>query len=138
MTNFVRSTEASVRTSLAGSILGLTMFLASPIVAAAQMPVALTRITPIPTARLLVNGVVAPVGDPAQSSAKATPPRRTRLIIGGSFLGALVGGTYGYREARNFGCVDFPCPSNVGEHTLKMGAIGAVLGGITGLLVSRL
>ena len=136
MTNFVRSTEASVRTSLAGSILGLTMFLASPIVAAAQMPVALTRITPIPTARLLVNGVVAPFGDLAQP-AKATPPRRTRFIIGGSVLGAVVGGAYGYQEARNFLCAGF-CTSNVGEHTLKMGAIGAVLGGITGLLVSRL
>ena len=139
ITDFVRSCEAKLRTWAAHSALGMAI-LASPIVAVAQAPAAaLPPTASIPAVRLLVNGIVAPTSDRAHASAVVTS-RRTRIVIASSLLGAVVGGYVGYQQERYDGCVDVPTgcpPPPSGKLALKLGAAGAVLGGITGLLISR-
>ncbi len=136
ITDFVRSCEAKLRIWAAHSALGMAI-LASPIVAVAQAP-ALPPTGSIPAARLLVNGIVAPASDRAHASAVVASSKRTRIVIASSLLGAVVGGYVGYQQDRYDLCVDSPTfchPS--GKLALKLGAAGAVLGGITGLLISR-
>ena len=134
ITDFVRSREAKLRIRAAHAALGMAI-LASPIVAVAQAPAAVPPTASIPAARLLVNGIVAPTRDRAHASAVVTSSRRTRIVIASSLLGAVVGGYVGYQQDRPDMCV-YPCPPS-GKLALKLGAAGAVLGGITGLLISR-
>ena len=141
ITDFVRSCEAKLRTWAAHSALGMAI-LASPIVAVAQAPAAaLPPTSSIPAARLLVNGIVAPTSDRAHASAVVASSKRTRIVIASGLLGAVVGGYVGYQQERYGGCVDAPtgCPPfPSGKLALKLGAAGAVRGGFTGLLISRL
>ena len=77
----------SPRLTVSRLILGATMLVATPLAAVAETSVGHTPSAPGPGVRLLVNGVAAPPNDAAKPSAMATPSRRTRFIIGGSFAG---------------------------------------------------
>ena len=132
--------ESNLRASVFASMFAVALFLALPVVGTAQTSEIRLSAAPAPTAALLVKGIVAPATEPAHPSPMATPSSRTRLVVGGTVLGAIAGGYLGYRIGKKDLCVDSPgaCPYDNRENIIKGGIVGAVTGGIAGLLLRRL
>ena len=142
MTAFVQSSSTRVQRLVTRLILlSVGVLLSSPGAATAQVAVAPRQVAKIPARQLLISGVTQKKSDGVHQSATAVPQaRRTRIIVAGSVLGAIAGGYIGHRQERNRLCVASPganCPT-LEHNMLKVGILGAVLGGATGFLVNRL
>ena len=129
-----------LRVSVIASFFWVALLLALPAVIAAQAPAGTALAARAPSAALLVNGIVAPASQRTQRDLMTTRSRRTRLVLGGTVVGAIAGGYLGYRIGKPDLCVQSPSYScsNDRENTLKGGVVGAAIGGIAGLLLSRL
>lgn len=129
-----------LRASVVTSFFSVALLLALPAVTSAQATAARTLAAPAPTAALLVNGIVSPASQRTQRGLVATRSRRTRLVLGGTVVGAIAGGYLGYRLVKPDLCVQSPSYScsNDRQNTLKGGVLGAAIGGIAGLFLSRL
>jgi uncharacterized protein YcfJ len=142
MTAFVESSPTRAQRLVTRLIvLSIGVLLSLPGAVTAQVAVAQSQVAQTSASRVLISGVTQKKNDEVHQSATAVPKaRRNRLIVAGSVLGAIAGGYIGHQQERHRLCVASPsanCPT-LEHNTLKIGVLGAVLGGATGFLVNRL